>query len=92
MATIESFLRARDRVFDDAVTRIMGDAFDAACSLLGDISNPARNAVADRIVIEATRGERDPIRLRDAGLAAMRAGQRQAFGGPPLTSRASHTL
>jgi hypothetical protein len=76
MATIEPFLRARDGAFDDAATRIMGEAFDAACQLLGDISNPDRNAVADRIVIEATRGERDFIRLRDAGVTAFRMGPR----------------
>ncbi len=65
-------LRARDGAFDDFTTEIMGEAFDAACKLLGKISEPSRNAVADRIVDAATNGERDPIRLREAGMAALR--------------------
>ncbi len=66
------FMRARDGAFDDETTRIMGEAFDAACVLLGNISYPQREAVADRIIDAATTGERDPIRLRDAGIAALK--------------------
>jgi hypothetical protein len=66
------FVQARDGAFDDELTRIMGEAFDAACALLGDISYPAREAVADRIIDAATNGERDGIRLRDAGMAALK--------------------
>lgn len=72
MGSIGPFLRAHDDVFDDVATRIMGESFDAACALLGNITDPARNAVADRIIAEATHGERDPIRLRDAGMVALR--------------------
>jgi hypothetical protein len=65
-------LRARGGAFDDEATRIMGEAFDAACALLGDISYPQREMVADRIIDAATIGERDPIYLRDAGIAALK--------------------
>ena len=71
--TILQSLRARDGAFDDAATRTMGEAFEAACSLLGTISDPDRDAVADRIIMEAIHGERDPIRLRDAGMAAVKS-------------------
>lgn len=64
--------RMRDGVFDDEITKIMGEAFDAACALLGDISKNQREAIADRIIDAATAGERDPNRLRDAGMAALR--------------------
>ena len=71
MGAIEPFLRARERGFDDDSTRVMGEAFDAACTALGDISKSDREAVADAIIVEAERGERDSIRLRDAGMAAL---------------------
>jgi len=63
---------ARNGAFDEEVTRLVGEAFDAACALLGNIAYPAREIVADRIIDEATSGERDLIRLRDAGIAALR--------------------
>ena len=76
MATIIPFLpylRARDGAFDDEVTRIMGEAFDAACLELHYIGNLGREVVADRIIESAKRGERDRMRLRDAGIAAIRS-------------------
>ena len=75
MATIVPFLPfllARDGAFDEDATRVMGEAFDAACKELGEISDLAREAVADRIIATAKRGERDPLRLRNAGIAAIR--------------------
>jgi hypothetical protein len=59
-------------VFDDTATRIIGDAFEVACALLGNIDALSRESVADRIIDAATRGERDPARLRDAGMDALR--------------------
>ena len=51
----------------------MGEAFDAACKGLRDTGQPAlvREIIARRIVKAATKGERDPVRLRNAGLAAL---------------------
>jgi hypothetical protein len=60
-------------VFDDADTRIMGEAFDAACEELRDTwqSSRARELMAKRIIDAARAGERDVDRLRDAALAAL---------------------
>jgi|HubBroStandDraft_1064217.scaffolds.fasta_scaffold103084_2 hypothetical protein len=60
-------------VFDDATTRIMGEAFDAACKELHDTGQPAvvQEIMAKRIVAAARRGERDVTRLRNAALAAL---------------------
>ena len=73
MATILPFLRAHAHaeLFDDEATRIMGEAFDAACTKLGDINELARETVAGQIIAAAKKGERDPIRLRDAGIEAV---------------------
>jgi len=60
-------------VFDDATTRIMGEAFDAACKELRDTGQPAvvQEVMAKRIVAAARRGERDVTRLRNVALAAL---------------------
>jgi hypothetical protein len=57
----------------DEATRIMGEAFDAACKGLRDTGQPAlvREIIARRIIKAAKKGERDPVRLRKAGLAAL---------------------
>jgi hypothetical protein len=76
VANILFFVRTRDGAFDDEATRIMGEAFDAACAVLGDISHSEREKVADHIIELASAGERDPIRLRDAGTAALKSRSR----------------
>lgn len=60
-------------VFDDATTRIMGEAFDAACRDVPDQGQPAvvYEAIAKRIIATARKGERDPAKLCAAGLAAI---------------------
>jgi hypothetical protein len=60
--------------FDPEATRILGSAFDKACALLGRTPQPTavREAIAKNIVEAAKQGERDPDRLRDAGLAAVK--------------------
>ncbi len=60
-------------VFDDATTRIMGEAFDAACKELHDTGQPpvVQEVMAKRIVAAARSGERDVTRLRNAALAAL---------------------
>jgi hypothetical protein len=59
--------------FDDEATRLMGEAFDGACKGLRDTGQSAlvREIIARRIIKAATKGERDPARLRAAGLAAL---------------------
>ena len=53
----------------------MGEALDAACKELHDTGQPAmvREVIAQKIIDAARQGERDPERLRDAGLAALGA-------------------
>ena len=72
MASIIPFLRPRSD-FPDDVTRIMGEAFDAACKELLDAGQPAivREIIAKRIIAAAGTGERDVRRLRDIALAAL---------------------
>jgi hypothetical protein len=72
MATITQLLRLNGTSFNEDVTELMGDAFDAACEGLGNVSDSIRAAIADRIIEEAGNGERDPIRLRDAGTAGLK--------------------
>lgn len=72
MASILQFV-ARG-AFDDATTRIMGEAFDAACKELRDTGQPAvvREIMARRIIAAAHKGERDVGRLTEAASAALR--------------------
>jgi hypothetical protein len=60
--------------FDDEATRIMGEAFDAACQELHDTGQPTivYEVIAKGILAAARKGERDAERLRDIGLAAYR--------------------
>ena len=52
---------------------VLGQAFDMACALLGRTPQPTavREAIAKCIIEAAKAGERDPVRLREAGLAAL---------------------
>jgi hypothetical protein len=72
MATILQFIRNKSD-FDDEATRLIGEAFDAMCKDLDDTGQPAlvREVIAKRIIKAALKGERDPVRLRNAGLAAL---------------------
>jgi hypothetical protein len=73
VASILPFIRKAGAVFDDFATEIMGEAFDAACEELHDKGQPSivYEVIAKRIIDAANNGERDPIRLRNAGLAAL---------------------
>jgi hypothetical protein len=59
-------------VFDDQTTRLMGEAFDAACRDLHDTGQPGvvHEVMAKRIIAAARKGERDVTRLRNTALAA----------------------
>ncbi len=61
-------------VFDDAATRVMGEAFDAACKELHDTGQPelVHEVMAKRIIAAAQRGERSVARLRDIALAGLK--------------------
>ncbi len=63
----------------------MGEAFDAACKGLQDGGQPdlVREIIAKRIIKAAMKGEGDPVRLRDAGLAAL-GYDREAIQSEPL--------
>jgi hypothetical protein len=69
MASIQRFVQIT-QAFDPKATRSLGQAFDMACALLGHTSQPTA-AIAKSIIEAAKAGERDPVRLREAGLAAL---------------------
>jgi hypothetical protein len=73
VASILPFIRKAGTVFDDRVTLIMGEAFDRARKELHDTGQPAivYEVIAKRIIDAAKNGERDPVRLRNAGLTAL---------------------
>jgi len=73
VASILRFIRKAGTVFDDRITKIMGEAFDSACKELNDAGQPAivYEVIAKRIIDGAKNGERDPVRLRNAALAAL---------------------
>ena len=75
MASILTFVGKAGGVFDDRVTQVMGEAFDGACKELHDTGQPeiVYRVIANRIIDAVMNGERDPIRLRNAGLAAFGA-------------------
>jgi hypothetical protein len=73
VASILPFIRKAGTVFDDRITKVMGEAFDSACNELHDTGQPAivYEVIAKRIIDGAKNGERDPVRLRNAALAAL---------------------
>lgn len=72
---IASILQFMPRnVFDDAATKVMGEAFDAACGALHATGQPEKvvqDAIARRIIAAARKGERDVMRLYGAALAGL---------------------
>jgi hypothetical protein len=73
VASILPFIQKVGTVFNDRTTKIMGEAFDSACKELHDTGQPAivYEVIAKRIIDCAKNGERDQLRLRNAGLAAL---------------------
>jgi hypothetical protein len=71
VASILPFMRPSDGAFDDQATRVMGQAFDAAVAALRKQPAIVYETIAARIIAAAYKGERDPVRLRDAGLAGL---------------------
>jgi hypothetical protein len=72
MASIERFVQTT-QAFDPDTTSTLGQAFDMARALLGHTPQPTavREAIAKSIIEAAKAGERDAVRLRDAGLASL---------------------
>jgi hypothetical protein len=68
---IRPFIKPGDGVFDDHATRAMGEAFDAARTKIGGVGQIIFEAIAARIIAAAHKGERDPLRLCNAGLAGL---------------------
>ena len=73
VAAILQFLPPEGRVFDAAVTAIMGQAFDLAVAELHDKGQPAlvNEIIAKRIVEITASGERNPARIADAALQTL---------------------
>jgi hypothetical protein len=73
VALIRAFLKPNDGTFDDDATRVMGEAFDDARKQLHSAGQPqiVFDTIAARIIAAASKGERDPVRLRNAGLAGL---------------------
>jgi hypothetical protein len=72
VASIIPFIRPRSD-FSEDVTRIMGEAFGAACKELHDAGQPAivQEIMAKRIIAAARLGEYDVTHLRDVALTAL---------------------
>ena len=79
--------------FDAETTRLMGIAFETAVVALqrpDGIGEPLREAIAHKIIDLAKAGERDPERLCEAALVALRSGDTPALTDPnPLPPPAS---
>jgi hypothetical protein len=73
VASILPFIRKAGTVFDDCATEIMGEAFDAACKELHDKGQPTivYEVIVKRIIDAAKSGERNPVQLRNIGLAGL---------------------
>jgi hypothetical protein len=73
VASIIPFIRKTGVAFDDRVTSLLGQAFDAACRELHDKGQPhiVYEIIAGRIIEAARKGERDVSRLAAAGLSAL---------------------
>jgi hypothetical protein len=63
-----------DSGFDAEATTAMGAAFDAACGAVGGRGQPSvvQEVIARRIIAAAKKGERDPQRLCENALKALR--------------------
>jgi hypothetical protein len=90
MTSIIPFLS--QNAFDAETTKVMGEAYDAACDELGDGRPPAllKEVIAKRIIDAAEKGERDPERLVARALDAL--GLRGRVGGPSASTSRGHSV
>jgi hypothetical protein len=65
----------KNKAFEPEIIASMTAAYAEACKALGvsELDRPQTDAVAKKIIEFAQRGERDPARLREHVLEAMRA-------------------
>ena len=75
MADILPFLR--QAAFDPETTRAMGLAFEKACRKVDNLTPVITETMAKCIIAFAQHGERDPVRLCEAALAAFGVRQKQ---------------
>lgn len=77
MISIIPFLKP-DAAFDADITKVMDDAFDAACRELHDTGQPhvVKEIMAKRIIDAVRNGERNPQRLCAKALNALGLGSR----------------
>ena len=73
MATILKFVKKHDGTFEPQVTKLMGEAFDAACAASMRGGPVDQEAVAARIIDAARAGERDLTTLTQAGIGFSRS-------------------
>lgn len=64
----------KNKAFEPEAITVMSSAYDDVCRALGlsDRDHPQNDAVAKKVIEFAQRGERDPMRLRDHVLQALR--------------------
>jgi hypothetical protein len=65
------FPLSKNAAFPPEATHAMGEAFDLACSVLGQIPPSVKETIATRLINEAISGERDPDRLLRAAMKGM---------------------
>src|SRR4051812_3946036 len=72
----------KGRVFDNEVTRVMGDGFDTARRMLHDKGQPAvvQELIAQQIIALAVKGERNAEELAQGGPAHLPGGVRSQSG------------
>ena len=75
MGHILQFIQPADlSVFDEFPTRVIGDAFDAACKVpdpTGQSEEAVQYVIARRIIDATRNGERDVIRSKDMALIGL---------------------
>jgi hypothetical protein len=78
-------------VFTPGATHAISVAFDEVCRALfvPDNAKAVREAIADKVIEHARRGEDDPDRLRDAVLKEIGVGDRLRSPGSPREPRTS---
>jgi hypothetical protein len=72
LAEIDDFIPS-EKSFDPDALRVMGEAYDMALAELHDQGQPAivRKIIAERIILLAADGERDPARLSQTALTGL---------------------
>jgi hypothetical protein len=65
----------KNKAFEPEAITMMTSAYAEVCRTLGlsDGDHPEANVVAEKVIEFAQRGERDPVRLRDYVLQALRS-------------------